>query len=50
MMGLQIELESAMRILTKFHPSISVKSGAELFLRYITRTYLDIPVRNDQLS
>lgn len=43
MMGLQIELEAASRVLMTVHSSLSLKSGAELFLRYVTRTYLDIP-------
>jgi hypothetical protein len=43
MMGLQIELEAATRVLETVHTSLSLKSGAELFLRYVTRAYLDIP-------
>eukprot|EP01122_Echinamoeba_exundans_P003301 TRINITY_DN13420_c0_g1_i1.p1 TRINITY_DN13420_c0_g1~~TRINITY_DN13420_c0_g1_i1.p1 ORF type:complete len:317 (+),score=62.82 TRINITY_DN13420_c0_g1_i1:35-985(+) len=43
MMGLQIELEAASRVLGTVHTSLSLKSGAELFLRYVTRAYLDIP-------
>jgi hypothetical protein len=44
MMGLQIELEEAVKALTTANNSISLKSGCDLFLRYVTRTYLDIPV------
>jgi translation initiation factor eIF-2B subunit alpha len=43
MMGLQIELEEAVKALTAASNSISLKSGCDLFLRYVTRTYLDVP-------
>ena len=45
MMGLQIELEEAVKAISQVSSSLSLKSGCELFQRYVTRTYLDIPVR-----
>lgn len=44
MMGLQIELEEAVKAISQVSSSLSLKSGCELFQRYVTRTYLDIPV------
>jgi translation initiation factor eIF-2B subunit alpha len=43
MMGLQIELEEAVKAISQVSSSLSLKSGCELFQRYVTRTYLDIP-------
>jgi len=45
MMGLEKELDAASLALMKAHVSISLKSGAALFRRYVTRAYDDIPVR-----
>lgn len=44
--GLKDELDAATNALTKAHVSMSVKSGAQLFLGYVTRAHLDIPVRS----
>jgi translation initiation factor eIF-2B subunit alpha len=42
-MGLQIELEEAVKALSVANNSMSLKSGCDLFWRYVTRTYLDVP-------
>jgi translation initiation factor eIF-2B subunit alpha len=44
MMGLQDELKQAADCMIQNHPQvIAVRSGCELFLRYSTRTFLELP-------
>lgn len=43
MMGLQDDLKNAADCMIQNHPQIAVRSGCELFLRYSTRTFLELP-------
>jgi hypothetical protein len=49
MMGLEGELKIATDILKTYSDTLSVSSGCELFTRFVTRTFLELPVPPEEI-